>query len=51
MVIHPQTQENEIKGKVLAFWEEFEKEIIHAKEEDCLVLIEMDEARIINDQK
>ena len=35
-------QENESRGKVLAFWQEFEEEIIQAKEEDCLVLIEMD---------
>ena len=35
-------QENDIKGKILAFWQEFEKEIISAREEKCFVLVEMD---------
>ena len=34
-------QEN-AKSKILAFWQEFEKGIINAKEDNCLVLIEMD---------
>ena len=35
-------QESESKGKIFAFWQELEKEIIDAKEEDCFVLIQMD---------
>ena len=35
-------QENENQGKIFAFWQEFEKEIIDAKEEGCLILVEMD---------
>ena len=35
-------QENELKEKIFAFWEQFESEIINAKENECFVLIEMD---------
>ena len=35
-------QETELRGKILAFWQQFEAEIIEAKEDDCLVLIEID---------
>ena len=35
-------QEHEIKDKILAFWQNFEKEVIDAKEEGCMLLIEMD---------
>ena len=35
-------QETESKGKIFNFWEELEKEIITAKEKNCLVLIQMD---------
>ena len=35
-------QETENKGKILEFWQELEKEIIDAKEEGCMILIEMD---------
>ena len=40
MAMDPQETEN--RGKILAFWQQFETEIISAKEEGCLVLIEMD---------
>ena len=35
-------QENEMKEKIFSFWQQFESEIINAKENDCFVLIEMD---------
>ena len=35
-------QETELRGKILSFWQQFEAEIIEAKENDCLVLIEVD---------
>ena len=35
-------QEKENKEKIFAFWQELEKEIINAKEEECFVLIQMD---------
>ena len=35
-------QENDLKDRVLSFWQEFEKQIINAKYDDCLVLVEMD---------
>ena len=34
-------KENDVKGKILAFWQEFEKEVINAREENCFVLVEM----------
>ena len=35
-------QENETSEKILAFWQDLEQAIISAKDEDCMVLIEMD---------
>ena len=35
-------QESELKGKILTFWQQFEAEVIDAKENDCLVIIEID---------
>ena len=35
-------QENDTKEKIYAFWQEFEKEIIDAKEENCLIVAELD---------
>ena len=35
-------QENENKEKVYLFWQQFEKEIINAKIENCLILAELD---------
>ena len=35
-------QETEEKGQILAFWQEIEKEIVNAKQEGGMVLIEMD---------
>ena len=35
-------QETESKGKILSFWQQFEAEIIDAKENNCLVMIEID---------
>ena len=35
-------QETEVKGKILAFWQQFEAEIIDAKENNCFVMIEID---------
>ena len=35
-------QESENKGKIFSFWQELEKEIIDAKEEECFILIQMD---------
>ena len=35
-------QETDNQDKILSFWQEFEKQIINAKDEGCLVLVEMD---------
>ena len=35
-------QENEVREQIFSFWQQFEAEIINAKENECFVLIEMD---------
>ena len=35
-------QENDTRDKIYSFWQEFEKEIIDAKEENCLIIAELD---------
>ena len=44
-------QEDDSNGKIFSFWQEVENEIISAKENSCLVIVQMDANAKVGKQK